>query len=250
VSKVWWKDLVRNFHVLPPESVPPNYKSGVAFSTLSVNPEFYLPWLKSELDARGVTFVRRHIGSLEEAATYGSIVINSTGLGAKSLMGVEDPDVYPVRGQTIIVRCPGLESFLNAVDSKIPPDQATYIISRPGDGTTLLGGTLLEDVWDTSIDYTMAKNIFDRCAGLAPALNSPETQILSHRVGLRPARRGGARVEAQWVDLPLTGNLVPSKSSVPRRQLVIHAYGLGSAGYQRSWGVAEEVARILQESRS
>ena len=120
--------------MLPSESVPPNYKSGVAFSTLSVNPEFYLPWLKSELDARGVTFFRRHIGSLEEAATYGDVVINATALGmlsclnlrvasltrsssgAKALMGVEDPDVYPIRGQAIIVRCPGLKSFLSAQD--------------------------------------------------------------------------------------------------------------------------------------
>jgi len=219
--------------------VPPNYKSGVAFSTVSVNPEFYLPWLKSELDARGVTFDRRHIGSLEEAATYGDVVINATALGAKSLMGVEDLDVYPIRGQAIIVRCPGLRSFFSARDSKIPPGQATYIISRPGDGTTILGGTFLENVWDTSTDYLMAKNIFARCAELAPVLNSPETQIISHRVGLRPSRRGGARVEAQWIDLPLTKNFVP------RRKLVIHAYGLGSAGYQRSWGVAEEVARIL-----
>ena len=28
---------------------------------------------------------------------------------------------------------------------------------------------------------------------------------------------------------------------------VIHAYGLGSAGYQASWGVAEDVVKLAQE---
>jgi len=220
----------------------------VTFTTVSLNPEFYLPWLKSELDARGVEFIRKHVASLEEATKYGDVVINASGLGAKSLIGVEDLQVFPIRGQGIIVRCPGLKTFSSIVDSKTPPGEATYIISRPGDETSILGGTFLEDVWDTSIDYSTAKNIFARCSELAPILKSPETQILSHRVGLRPARRGGPRVEAQWVDLPLTGQLVPNKSSAPKRQLVIHAYGFGPAGYQGSWGVAEEVARILKES--
>lgn len=109
------------------------------------------------------------------------------------------------------------------------PGHSTYIISRPGDGTSILGGTFLEDRWDTAVDYDVAKDIFARCEKLAPALNSPDTRIISHNVGLRPARRGGPRVEPEWVDLPLKGYLVPNKnkSSKERKLLVIHAYGIG-----------------------
>lgn len=109
-------------------------KAGVGFKTLSTKPAQYLPWLKKELDARGVKFVQRHVWSIEEAAAIGgseSIVINATALGnmirffsscchshgstlgAKSLLGVEDQDVYPIRGQTIIVSAPNAKECVS-----------------------------------------------------------------------------------------------------------------------------------------
>jgi len=249
VAQVGWKSLVRNFSVLPREEVPPQYKSGVTFSTVSVHPKFYIPWLKSELDARGVKFVRKHIASLEQAAALAGptgIVVNATALGARSIIGIEDLEVYPIKGQGIIVQNPKLKQFFAVIDKKIPNGHMVYAIPRPGDDTTILGGTYFEDVWDTSIDYSVSREIFARNAEVIPELNSPETKILSHRAGLRPARRGGPRVEAEWVDLPLKGHLVPERSSVERKLLCIHAYGLGGAGYQRSWGVAEEVRDIIK----
>lgn len=54
------------------------------YDTFSVNPEVYLPWLKSELESRGVRFVRRRVNSLDEArelAGERGAVINATGLG-------------------------------------------------------------------------------------------------------------------------------------------------------------------------
>jgi hypothetical protein len=119
-------------------------------------------------------------------------------------------------------------SLIHAL-AALPARQPTYIITRPGDGTSVLGGTFFDNVWDTSIDYAMAKSIFTRCAELAPQLNSPDTKILGHTVGLRPARNGGERVEAEWIDLPLKDDLAPRQQTIPRKkQLVIHAYGLGS----------------------
>jgi hypothetical protein len=64
------------------------FAAGVAFSTISVNPETYLPWLKSELVKRGVTFVRKKIASLGEAAACagpGGVLVNASGLGNASL---------------------------------------------------------------------------------------------------------------------------------------------------------------------
>ena len=59
-------------------------KVGLAYTTVSTKPARYLRWMKDELEQRGVEFVTRHVGSIEEAATYGgdaSILINATGLG-------------------------------------------------------------------------------------------------------------------------------------------------------------------------
>ena len=73
------------FRVLPSDHpLPANAKSGVQFDTFSLNPEIYLPWLKSELESRGVKFVRRSIKSLDEAcglAGEDGAVINATALG-------------------------------------------------------------------------------------------------------------------------------------------------------------------------
>ena len=76
---------LHQFRVLPNDHpLPPKARCGVQFDTYSVNPEFYLPWLKSQLEGRGVNFVRRRILSLDEAgelAGEGGVVINATSLG-------------------------------------------------------------------------------------------------------------------------------------------------------------------------
>lgn len=35
-----------------------------------------------------------------------SLVVNASGLGSRSLIGVEDAKCYPARGQTVLVRAP------------------------------------------------------------------------------------------------------------------------------------------------
>lgn len=55
---------------------------------MSINPLTYIPWLKSELDARGVTFVRKRVRSIEEVADMAGpngIVVNASSLGMKCL---------------------------------------------------------------------------------------------------------------------------------------------------------------------
>ena len=108
----------------------------------------------------------------------------------------------------------------------------TYIIPRSGlDGTVLLGGSFQVHNWDTSYDEVTAEEIFARCAALQPMLLDKENvQVLSHNVGLRPAREGGPRVEIEWIKLPLVGGLVPRlDGSIPqeRKVMVLHAYGFG-----------------------
>ena len=76
---------LHQFRVLPSDHpFPAGSLSGVQFESFSVNPEVYLPWLKSQLESRGVRFSRRRVNSLDEAcglAGESGAVINATGLG-------------------------------------------------------------------------------------------------------------------------------------------------------------------------
>jgi len=253
----WWGEIARDLRVLPSDHpFPANAKSGVQFTTFSLNPEVYLPWLKSELESRGVKFVRRLVKSLDEAcelAGENGAVINATALGARSLIGVEDTKVYPVRGQVVLVHAPNVNEFVAFLPADITSgSHVPYLIPRPSPpGTVLVGGTFQPNDWDTSLSIPTAHRILTRAKELVPALAEPTTRILSHNVGLRPAREGGPRVEAQFVDVPNKGPLVPELSGAStdlKTTLVIHAYGFGPYGYQQSWGAAEEVVRLLKEN--
>ncbi|KAJ8593248.1 FAD dependent oxidoreductase [Rhizopogon salebrosus TDB-379] len=262
LTNPWWKDLVRDFSLLSESEIPVPYKVGVAFDTVSINPLEYLPWLRSELESRGVIFHRQYVGSLDEVKPFvgnNGILVNATSLGSRSLIGVEDTALYPIRGQSIIVQNNGLQEFLS---SRLGPTMSeghlTSIIPRPGliqTNTALLNGTYQIGNWDTSLDMSTAKGIFGRCSALAPCLKEDETKILRHTVGLRPDRKGGPRVEAERISLPLTrsgGSLAPYVSrnaeEEPQELTIIHAYGMGAGGYQRSWGVAFEVLSLLKEN--
>ncbi|KAI6031437.1 hypothetical protein BKA83DRAFT_4200341 [Pisolithus microcarpus] len=248
---------IREFRILPPEEIPEPYVAGVAFCTVSVNPQEYIPWLSSELRARDVEFVRKHVKTLEELRPlYMRLCV-----GSRSIIGVEDTKLFPIRGQSILVQSPELQEFLATKpdDDAMSAGAHAYIIPRPGRSladTVLLGGTYEVGNWDTSLDMNIARAIFYLCSELAPSLrNSDQTKILAHNVGLRPAREGGPRVEAEIVQFPLRGEndvLIPwnTTSLEEGKMRVVHAYGFGGAGYQTSWGVAEDVMAIIKEMQA
>ncbi|KAI9570325.1 FAD dependent oxidoreductase [Boletus coccyginus] len=257
-SELWWGKLVRELHELDQSEIPEPYKSGAEFCTISVNPQEYIPWLKSELLSRGVSFERRQVGSLEELQPLvglKGILVNATSLGSRSIIGVEDTKLYPIRGQAILVKSPQIHEFLAVeFDDYSGQGEVTYIIPRPGTrytDTVLLGGTFQSGDWDTSLHMDVAQRIFERCAEISPSLkDSGVTKILKHQVGLRPAREGGARVEAEVVGFPLssTHNLVPWDPVGLKggNMQVVHAYGFGAGGYQASWGAAADVLTLVK----
>ena len=124
-------------------------KAGMSLTTLVINPNIYLPYLQSQLLTLGATFVRRHLSHIREALkltnTTPSALINATGLLASELGGVEDKNVFPTRGQTILVRneC----SKIYAQRSVINDEEATYVIPRPFGGGTILGGSRQPNNW-------------------------------------------------------------------------------------------------------
>ncbi|TBU49268.1 FAD dependent oxidoreductase [Dichomitus squalens] len=275
LGSMWYRDLVRDA-MLEPSEVPASQKRGVGFQTVSVCPDDYLPWIANSLRSRGVEFVRLRVASIGEAVALAGpngVLVNATGLGARSLLGLEDKDVYPIRGQTMVIDNPKVREFVSIESGNISPfgstrqptspspssvlnnhgsGDVTYIIPRPaknGSGfTTILGGKYQEGNWDTSFSAEDARGILDRCAELVPAIKDKETKILRHNVGLRPARKGGPRVAAEWMEVPSATQWITVEADAPTvvgRVLVVHSYGFGSAGYQMSWGAAEEVGSLI-----
>ncbi|MFD0022654.1 FAD-dependent oxidoreductase [Streptomyces sp. NPDC058382] len=182
----------------------------------------HLEWLEERVRAAGGSVERRTVTSFDEAAAEAATVVNCTGLGAREL--VPDPGVRPVRGQLVLVENPGIEEWFTEAD---PASSATtYFFPQPG--RLVLGGTAAADHWSTVPDPRTAQEIVARCAGVRPEIAG--ARIIGHRVGLRPARDAGVRIEAE--PLPGGGRLV-------------HNYGHGGAGVTVALGCAEAAARLV-----
>ena len=184
----------------------------VRFTAPLAEMQTYLPWLASR-----VRLVRRRVTDLAEGFAEAPVVVNATGLAAGSLAG--DPAVYPVRGQVVLVENPGLTTSVRA-DGEPP----TYVHPRTRD--VVLGGTFDAGSTAGAPDPATRDAILARCRALVPELAG--ARVVGEKAGLRPARRGGPRVEP--VDVP--------------GGRIVHAYGHGGAGMTLSWGCADEVTRL------
>lgn len=165
----------------------------------------YLPWLSAQ-----VPVVQRSVASLDEALAEAPLVVNASGLAARTLAG--DDAVFPARGQIVLVRNPGLTESVRT--------PGAYVHPRSSD--VVLGGTFEPGNWDLTPSPTVTDGILSRTAALVPDVAG--LPVIGARVGLRPCRRGGPRVS--------------------REGQIIHAYGHGGAGMTLSWGCAAEVVRL------
>lgn len=243
------------FRPLAKSEVPKAYKEGVQFESFTVNPPRILAYLAGRLRDAGVPIVRRRVASIDEAfSAFGevSLVVNATGLGARGLLGVEDPLVHPVRGQTVLARAPDVQTCYGVRDSNLPPGEAVYIIPRPGsDGCVILGGTNLKDDYSTLPRKETAERILQNAYKVCPALAGPhgtswrDIEIVAHNVGLRPSREGGLRLEIEEREIKHDYLLPAAAASTPRKVAVLHCYGIGPAGYQASFGVAQEAKELV-----
>ncbi|MEV8231115.1 FAD-dependent oxidoreductase [Streptomyces sp. NPDC079167] len=182
----------------------------------------HLRWLEGRLSAAGGVVERRTVRGFAEAAAEARVVVNCTGLGAREL--VPDAGVRPVRGQLVVVENPGIEEWFTEAD---PASSATtYLFPQPGG--LVLGGTAETDDARTAPDPRTAAEIVARCARIRPEIAG--ARVIGHRVGLRPARDAGVRIEAE--ELPGGG-------------LLVHNYGHGGAGVTVARGCARTAAQLV-----
>lgn len=216
-----WAAAVGGVHGVGADALPAGYRHGWRFTVPLAEMPPYLAWLVERIHGLGGDFTHRRIASLHEFADACDVVVNCSGLGARELVG--DQSVYPVRGQVVRVSNPGLRT---SVRDEHHPGGRAYVHPRSTD--CILGGTLDEHAWDTTLDEGIAAAILARCTDLVPELR--DAHVLGHAVGLRPGRPT-VRLEE---DEPLAGGA-----------RVIHDYGHGGAGITLSWGCAADIAAII-----
>ena len=201
---------------------------------MCINTAIYLPWIVSQCLKRGVIFRRgiaKHIAdaaSLHHTGTKADLVVNCTGLSSLFLKGVEDQNLYPARGQIVLVRNdPGVMASSSGTDDG--DDEAVYIMHRAAGGGTVLGGCLQAGSWESQPDPNLAVRIMKRAVELCPKL-VPEGKgiealsVIRHGVGLRPMRKGGIRVDKDSIVGP-DGNAIK----------VVHSIGHGGSVCMLSW---------------
>jgi D-amino-acid oxidase len=111
----------------------------------------------------------------------------------------------------------------------------TFCVPRNFEGGTVIGGTKEVDNWDPEPSREVREQLLSNFAATYPKIlyGVRDFTVVRDIVGRRPTRHGGPRVEAEGVKVG---------------KLVVHAYGLGGRGYELSWGVAEEVLRLVEKN--
>lgn len=245
-----------SYEPIQTDSLKKGIQHGHTYTSVMVNVPMYLNYLYETARSLGAIVIRvtlpqcstfsetlqtaadlvkshlKGLGSVE--APHISAFVNATGISASKL--VPDPDMYPVRGQTLTVR--GEASQITTLDGFLPDPTPSstpimYILPRPHSNTTILGGTKQIGDWNAEPDPQTTEEILRRAKEWAPELlnKNGEFEVLSAQVGLRPGRKGGARVEIESLD----------------RVIVCHAYGHAGAGYQNSVGSANKVVKLLEK---
>ncbi|KAJ2786337.1 hypothetical protein GGI15_001583 [Coemansia interrupta] len=246
-------DYVKNLQKIERKNWPLNAAFGYSYDSVIVNVLQYLPWLAAELRRLGGVICRATLDHISDALKYAdgcSLIVNCSALGSATLGGVMDKNMYPVRGQTILVKAPHVN--LTAMRPGETADKATYIIPR-GNGTVILGGVFEARSNDMLKNTRTTDEILRNCLSMCPQLvgaHEPtgmfrnavtdddveklRKNILAVNVGFGPAREGGPRLDVQR-----EGGVT-----------IVHNYGQASYGFQTSWGYASLAMHILDAALS
>jgi D-amino-acid oxidase len=195
-----------------------DFQTGFSLRVPLMDTTIYLDYLANRfLKTDGQISENVRFEKLEDVDPKFDLVINCAGIGAREL--VRDSDLEPHRGQVAIV--PRIQSLPYAVVCDDAP--LMYVIPRTND--CVFGGTnQLSN--DLSVDSETTAQIVAECSS---ALNIEKPAVLAERVGLRPYRKSGVRVE---------------RAELRDGRTVVHNYGHGGAGFTLSWGCAAEVFQL------
>ena len=221
----WWgKEIMIGFRRVGEEEkrykhIPLSIRNVFAFNTFIISGLDYLPWLMDRFKEKGGLIEKRKVNNLSELISY-DIIVNCTGLGGAEL--VNDTSMYPVRGDTVIIRAPWVKEFFLLTNDE--EDYVMYIFPRSDD--VLLGGSKIMNEWSMEPNDEATDKIIKNCSHVLPNIASAD--VLGQSVGLRPTR---AKIRLE-VD--------------SHNPSLIHCYGHGGQGLVVHWGCALEVVELVK----
>jgi D-amino-acid oxidase len=191
------------------------FKSGFSLPVPLMDTTIYLDYLADCFrEAGGEINENVRLEKLEDVDSKFDVVINCAGIGARALVG--DSDLQPHRGQVAIV------SSVDKLTCAIVCDDAPLMYAIPRTNDCVFGGT--NDLSDNLAANPMTTSqIVAECSRV---LHIKNPRVLAERVGLRPFRKSGVRLE---------------RDRLSDGRIVIHNYGHGGSGFTLSWGCAREV---------
>jgi D-amino-acid oxidase len=196
------------------------FRSGFAMNVPLMDTTIYLDYLANRfIKAGGEINPNVQFKKLEAVNPKFELVINCAGIGAREL--VDDIDLEPHRGQVAVV--PKIDNLFCAIVCDDPP--LMYAIPRTTD--CVFGGT--NEISDErDIDPAATSRIVAECSR---ALDIDNPHVLAERVGFRPFRKSGVRLE---------------RDRLSDGRTVVHNYGHGGSGFTLSWGCVENVLRLAR----
>lgn len=212
------------------------------YLTPMIDTDMYLGWLTAELLNHDVAVVRRTVRAEDLTSVSreldADVVVNCSGLAGNALLGGDE--TVPVRGAWFLVPNDGRdfpvvrEAHCTSIERA--ENGGTFAFIVPRGNNLILGGVAQPHETSTAVDRSSPeiRGIIDRCRRILPALGAVRTgEDTELRVGLRPFRADGVRVELEEGAPP-----------------VVHHYGHGGSGVTLSWGSAEAAAAIVREAVS
>ena len=204
--------------------LPDAFASGFALNVPMIDAGTYLSYLAARLIAAGgsvvggVRFADMNFHRHPQWRGDVDLVVNCSGVGAREL--VRDAAVEPHRGQIAIVAGAPVP-YAMVCDE--PP--LMYVIPRMRD--CVFGGT--NEISDDRTPRPAERTAI--VAECARVLDVAPPAVIGERVGLRPFRTTGVRLEIERLT-----DMRP----------VLHNYGHGGSGFTLSWGCAEEVFALAE----
>jgi D-amino-acid oxidase len=209
---------------LPRHEIASAFNSGFALTVPLMDTTIYLDYLRDRLtNAGGAIHGSVRFEKVEDVDPKFDLVINCAGFGAKAL--VHDADLEPHRGQVAIV------SKIEGLTCAMVCDDAPLMYAIPRARDCVFGGTN-ELSQNLALDPKSTVRIMAECSRVLKIDNPP---VLAERVGIRPFRKSGVRVE---------------RERLRDGRMLIHNYGHGGAGFTLSWACAQEIVTLAQPAKT
>ncbi|KAJ8120132.1 hypothetical protein ONZ43_g3082 [Nemania bipapillata] len=242
------RGFYRGADIIEDRGIDPSYGAVDAYELMApiIDTDKAMQWLTALVEKKGAKFVTETINDdlidVEDslrARFNADVIVNCAGLQSSTLAG--DKSVYPIRGGLIRVindgtAFPKVNAALTiTADAAHSSNEIVFLVPR-NDNILLIGGITEAHKWDLdlTLESPIIRRMRARCESFLPGLKDARLDAdYPLAQGLRPFRGSNVRVERE---LRRTGSKI------------VHSYGHGGAGWSLSFGCAQDVLSLVEQT--